>query len=140
MYPSFFQDIPSQYGMLNDNGWMVLLITFIAGIGDYCGRLWLPEKDKISNGSKLCIMSVLRIVLIPVAVLFYYGVIKNDILLHVVVFIVMVSNGHFNALIMVKYPCYLDKNEDEIGAAIMQLAYSLGMTLGSVIALVFALW
>ena len=140
MYPSFFQDIPSQYSSLNNNGWMVLLVTFIAGFGDYCGRLWLPFKDKVKDGRKLCVLAAIRIILIPIAVLFYYEVIINDILLYIVICIVMLSNGNLNALIMVKYPTCLTQNEDEIGAAIIQLAYSSGLTLGSVIALVFALW
>eukprot|EP01084_Bolivina_argentea_P073056 132606_1 len=134
IYPSFIQDIPSQYSMLNDGDWMALLVTFLFSIADVLGRRFLFFKNTI-NDKTLCLLSLLRIVFIPVVLLFYKGWITNDIELFVITIFIGMTNGYITSLGFVKYPIILKSNEHEIGAAIIQFALATGLTLGSFVAI-----
>ena len=97
------------------------------------GRPYLAFRDSLS-AKGLCIIALFRIIVIPIVIVFYDGMIVNDILLNIVTFLHMSLNGYLSAMTMVKYPMILKNHEQELGAALMQLAYASGLTIGSLIA------
>ena len=111
---------------------MTVWITFIFAVGDYIARQLVVINIKMSN---LLTLSVIRfLIAIPIAILFYASIWNHDIALFIFAAFLALTHGELSCYCFMKYGQSLESDEQETGAAIMELFLSMAIALAGLAA------
>ena len=129
--PIFLIKVKSQYHELNETKWIALILTTLYSISNFCGRKFLIAKS-IST-SMLGKLSVVRLLLIAIALALYNELIINDLVLYCFTIVLGFSHGQFGCLAFTRYGPMLEKIEVETGSSWMYLLMMAGSSLAAFI-------
>lgn len=141
IFPGLITGIDSQYDVINKNSWMPVILIAEFNVGDYIGRQFLASWTSFGfDHSNLWIPCISRIILYPLFIILYKGIIVNEIVAHATMIVFSLTNGHFCCLAFIYTPSLVESHEQETCAAIMSSALVSGIFVGAACALIVSLF
>jgi len=119
VFPGLTVELKAHYEPLNHGDWISLLLITTFNIGDFAGRYLAGITSFGFKPNNMYLGTFARIMLFPVFVLIYRGVVSNDALTFVSVAVLSISNGLFTCLSFMWGPELCEPHEREVGGAIM---------------------
>jgi len=139
-FPAMVTSLKSQYDWVNNGSTtaisMPVFLVLLYNCSDYVGRQFVAGCTTCSFSKRtLWIGCAWRILLYPLFIVLYKGVIENDWVAYGSTAVLGVTNGHFACLCFMWAPSLVNAREQELCGGIMSFSLVMGITAGSNITL-----